>query len=75
MYFYPEARGLGVGQDLLTQCLEGARRAKFERMYLETLTRMDRARALYEKNGFVPLERPLGSTGHYGCNAFYVRDL
>lgn len=75
MYFHPEVRGLGIGQDLLTMCLDGARRAKFERMYLETLARMERARALYEKNGFVPLERPLGSTGHYGCNAFYVRDL
>jgi putative acetyltransferase len=75
MYFYPEVRGLGIGQDLLALCMEGARRAKFERMYLETLTKMEQARALYTKNGFVPLERPLGSTGHHGCNAFYVRDL
>lgn len=75
MYFYPELRGLGVGQALLESCIEGARREKFERMYLETLTNMDRARTLYEKNGFVRLERPMGSTGHYGCNAFYVRDL
>jgi putative acetyltransferase len=75
MYFYPEVRGLGVGQDLLARCIEGARGAEFARMYLETLTQMDRARALYERNGFVRLERPLGSTGHYRCNAFYVRDL
>jgi GNAT superfamily N-acetyltransferase len=75
MYFYPEVRGLGIGQDLLSQCIEGARRAKFERMYLETLTKMDRARALYAKNGFTPLDAPLGATGHYGCNAFYVRAL
>jgi putative acetyltransferase len=75
MYFYPEVRGLGIGQELLSLCLEGARRAKFERMYLETLKKMDQARALYERNGFVPLERPLGKTGHYGCDSFYVRDL
>jgi putative acetyltransferase len=75
MYFYPELRGLGLGQEVLLKCLAGARRAKFERMYLETLTNMDRARSLYEKNGFVPLERPLGTTGHFGCDAFYVRDL
>lgn len=75
MYFYRELRGLGVGQDLLALCMDGARKAKFSRMYLETLTKMDQARALYEKNGFVCLERPMGSTGHYGCNAFYVRDL
>lgn len=75
MYFYPEVRGLGIGQQVLDACLDGARRAKFARMYLETLHNMDRARALYARNGFVPLERPLGETGHYGCNAFYVRDL
>lgn len=75
MYFYPEVRGLGIGQDVLSLCLDGARSAKFERMYLETLARMDRARALYEKNGFVKLERPVGSTGHHRCDSFYVRDL
>lgn len=75
MYFYPETRGLGLGQEVLTLCIEGARRAKFRRMYLETLTRMDQARALYERNGFARIEQPLGTTGHFGCNAFYVRDL
>ena len=75
MYFYPEARGVGLGQELLTMCLDGARRAKFVRMYLETLARMEKARALYEKNGFSRLDRPMGDTGHFGCDAFYVRDL
>ncbi len=75
MYFLPELRGLGLGQALLERCLSGARRAGFRRMYLETLTNMTHARSLYEKNGFVRLEAPLGATGHYGCNAFYARDL
>lgn len=75
MYFYPETRGLGLGQEVLTLCIEGARGARFRRMYLETLTKMDQARALYERNGFSRLERPMGETGHFGCNAFYVRDL
>lgn len=75
MYFYPELRGLGLGQELLSTCIERARRAKFTRMYLETLGHMSQARALYERNGFVRLERPMGETGHFSCNAFYVRDL
>lgn len=75
MYFYPETRGLGLGQEVLTLSIEAAKRAKFRRMYLETLTRMDKARALYERNGFGRIEQPMGATGHFGCNAFYVRDL
>jgi len=75
MYFLPEVRGLGIGQEILRLCLAGAKRAGFRRMYLETLSGMTQARALYEKNGFRSLGRPLGATGHFGCNAFYVRAL
>jgi putative acetyltransferase len=75
MYFRPEARGLGLGQALLERCVQGAREAGFRTIYLETLTSMTSARALYEKNGFRRIEAPLGQTGHYGCNAFYAKDL
>lgn len=75
MYFLPEIRGLGLGQELLSMCIEGARKAGYTRMYLETLTNMTQARALYERNGFIRLDDPLGSTGHHGCNTFYALDL
>jgi putative acetyltransferase len=75
MYFLAELRGLGLGQEVLTRCLEGARRAGFRRMYLETLTNMAQARALYERNGFERLDGPLGNTGHFGCNMFYARAI
>ncbi|MDB4934504.1 MAG: acetyltransferase, family [Labilithrix sp.] len=75
MYFMPEVRGLGLGQKLLDRCLAGARRAGFSWIYLETLEAMSQARALYERNGFRRLERPLGDTGHFGCNSFYLKDL
>jgi len=75
MYFYPEVRGLGIGQEMLSRCIDGARRAGFERMYLETLARMRAARALYERNGFARLEGPIGKTGHFGCDAYYARAL
>lgn len=75
MYFMPEVRGLGLGQSLLSRCLDGARRAGFGRMYLETLEAMTQARALYERNGFARLAGPLGATGHFGCNSFYARGL
>lgn len=75
MYFMPEVRGLGIGQELLSMCLTHAKRAGFARMYLETLGGMSQARALYERNGFRRLEKPLGDTGHFGCNWFYAIEL
>jgi putative acetyltransferase len=74
MYFYPEVRGLGIGQELLALCLDGARRAKFERMYLETLPQMTRAIALYAANAFERCER-MGDTGHPPCSVFMMRAI
>jgi putative acetyltransferase len=75
MYFLPELRGLGLGRALLERCIAGARAAGFARMYLETLTGMDRAKALYERAGFTAIPGSLGTTGHFGCDRFYVLDL
>ena len=75
MYFLPELRGLGLGRELLERCIAAARAAGFARMYLETLTGMDRAKALYERAGFMAIPCALGATGHFGCDRFYVLDL
>ena len=75
MYFLPELRGLGAGKALILACLDSARGLGYRRCYLETLTGMDAAQKLYEAQGFVRLPGPLGNTGHFGCNRFYLRDL
>ncbi|MGI9039185.1 MAG: GNAT family N-acetyltransferase [Gemmatimonadota bacterium] len=75
MYVLPEGRGLGLGRQLMAACLAAARAAGYARCYLETLDRMQDARRLYERNGFTALDGPLGSTGHDGCNGWYLRDL
>ncbi len=75
MYFLPEARGKGTGRTLLRRCLEAARAFGYARVYLETLTGMSAAQRMYEAHGFRRLPRPLGTTGHFGCNRFYVLDL
>jgi putative acetyltransferase len=75
MYFLPEVRGLGFGQVLLERALDEARKAGFRRCYLETLKVMDRARALYQKNGFSEIAGPLGATGHFSCDCFYLKEL
>jgi len=75
MYFLSEVRGLGLGAKLLALCLEEAKRAGYRNMYLETLENMQAARRLYSGFGFRPLPRPKGKTGHFGCDAWYEREL
>jgi len=75
MYFLPEARGLSAGHAMIARCLDAARAFGFKRCYLETLTGMDAAQALYRKHGFTPLCAPMGGTGHHGCDRWFIREL
>ena len=75
MYFLPAARGLGAGRAMMETCLHAARGFDYWHCYLETLRGMDAAMKLYERTGFRRIQGPLGSTGHGGCNTFYLLDL
>lgn len=75
MYFLPAARGIGAGRAMIQRCLDAARGFGFQHCYLETLTGMDAAQALYKRSGFAPLHAPLGGTGHFGCDRFFILDL
>lgn len=75
MYFLPIARGKGLGSKLINHCLNKAKELGFKQCYLETMPYMKAARALYAKNGFINLEKPMGSTGHFSCNVWMLKDL
>ncbi len=75
MYFLPALRGRGAGRELITRCLQQARAFGFRRCYLETLDSMHAAQRLYRAAGFEPIEQPIGSTGHFGCDSFFIREL
>ncbi|HEY8146607.1 MAG TPA: helix-turn-helix domain-containing GNAT family N-acetyltransferase [Kofleriaceae bacterium] len=75
MYFLPETRGVGMGATLLAYVLDQAARAGYRVCYLETLVSMTAARRLYEAFGFRRIDGPMGATGHFSCDAYYVRDL
>lgn len=75
MYFLPSLRGLGAGRELIARCLAQARAFGYRRCYLETLSGMDAAQALYLRNGFRRIDAPLGGTGHFSCDKFYLREL
>jgi putative acetyltransferase len=75
MYFMPGLRGLGAGVALMQRCLDAARELGYRRCYLETLTGMDAAQALYLKSGFRRIDAAMGGTGHFSCDRFFLRDL
>ena len=75
MYFLSEARGHGHGQEMLEICLGRAKEMGYKRCYLETLENMNQAKRLYERSGFVKLSAPMGATGHFSCDAWYLREL
>ncbi len=75
MYFLPSTRGLGLGKKMLLLMLDKAREKGFKVCYLETLDRMWRANQLYSNNGFKALKKPMGNTGHCGCDRWYAFDL
>lgn len=75
MYFLPQLRGRGAGDAVMRRCRDTARALGYRKCYLETLTGMDAAQKLYAKHGFSALCAPLGKTGHFGCNRFYLLDL
>ncbi len=75
MYFLKEARGHGMGVTLIQHLLDRARELGYRTCYLETLTGMDAAQAVYRKVGFSMLCAPMGSTGHHGCDRWFSLDL
>jgi putative acetyltransferase len=75
MYYLPEARGRGLGRQMIAACLAAARELGYRRCYLETLTGMNAAQHLYRSFGFEPRCSPLGNTGHFSCDRYYLLAL
>lgn len=75
MYFLPEARGRGIGAQMMDHCLNYAREQGYRQCYLETLPYMQNAVKLYKRTGFQALEKPLGDTGHYNCTVWMIKSL
>ena len=75
MYLKPQYRAKGIGRLLIGCCLEFAKTAGYQHIYLETLPELKKAVHIYEKLGFRYLDAPLGNTGHFGCNVWMLKDI
>ena len=75
MYFLPEARGRGVGAQMMEFCLAKAREFGFEKIYLETMEYMTHAQKLYKQAGFEYIDCAMGNTGHYSCPVHMLKTL
>lgn len=69
LYVQPSARGLRLGEQLAVAICDQARQKGYSYIYLDTLTTMPAAVALYEKLGFEPTEayiyNPLPDVQYY----------
>ncbi|MGO3184340.1 MAG: GNAT family N-acetyltransferase [Aequorivita sp.] len=75
MYFLSEARGSGIGAQMMEFCIAKAREFDFESIYLETMDFMTHAQKLYKQSGFEYLKGPMGDTGHYSCPVHMLKPL
>lgn len=75
MYFLPNIRGKGIGSNLITKCLDFAKKSQYNLCYIETMYNMIDAQNLYKKNGFVYIDHPMGDTGHSSCPVWMTLKL
>jgi putative acetyltransferase len=75
MYLLKEARGIGLGAQLISNCLQAARNFNFKTIYLETMPELQKALKVYEKFGFQYLQQPMGNSGHFGCSMWMNKSL
>lgn len=75
MYLSPKARGISLGRKLIEQCILKAKELNFSTIYLESMPELKKAISVYEKFGFQYVPKPIGNSGHSGCNVFMTLSL
>ncbi|MDG1023394.1 MAG: GNAT family N-acetyltransferase [Flavobacteriaceae bacterium] len=75
MYFTSQARGKGLGHQMIKKCLDFAKTNDFELCYIETMPNMKAAQKLYKKMGFEYIDHPMGNTGHGSCPIWMTKTI
>jgi putative acetyltransferase len=74
-YLSKDARGKGIGRELMQSCIVSAIEFGYKWMYLESFPHFAKAVNIYEKLGFHNIPHPLGDSGHKSCTIWMVKDL
>ena len=75
LYLKTEARGTGLGKQLLEISMQWAKDNGYTQVYLESMPELDKAVSIYEKLGFIRIQQPLGNSGHCGCDIWMTKQL
>ncbi len=75
LYLSAKSRGKGIGKILMEKSIESAIALGYSEIYLESLPVFSVAVNMYEKYGFVKLDKPLGESGHTTCNVWMMKKL
>ena len=74
-YLSPAARGLGYGSKLFRLAIEGACKAGYSHLYIESFPQFSDAVSMYKRHGFRHIPQRLGDSGHTATTIFMVKDL
>ena len=75
MYLKSNYRGIGLGKQMMNTCLAWAKENGYDKVYLETMPELKNAVAVYEKLGFQYLTKPMGNSGHNGCDIWMLKAI
>lgn len=75
LYVAKEARGTGLGKQLMEKSMNWAKTHGYTQVYLESMPELTKAVSIYEKIGFKSLDGPLGNSGHCGCDIWMLKEL
>lgn len=74
LYLSDAVKGRGLGYRLIERVEDAARELGYRRIYLETHTNLRAALHIYEKSGYVLIDKP-EAVVHATMNRFYIKAL
>jgi len=75
LYLNKNARGTGLGKQLLLKSMNWAKDNGYDQVYLESMPELSKAVSIYEKVGFERINYALGNSGHDGCDIWMIKKL
>ena len=75
LYLHKDARGIGLGKQLLLKSMQWAKENGYDQVYLESMPELSKAVSIYENVGFKKIHHALGNSGHDGCDIWMIKPL